>query len=49
MNNKTIVNKIKEWLKHDTEDEVCDRITEGRKECAVSLLEQINKWEKDNG
>ena len=57
MNNKKIIQAIKEWLADNivTDDEISDisdgthDIVYGRKECAVLLLEQINKWERDNG
>jgi hypothetical protein len=57
MNNKKIIQAIKEWLADNivTDDEISGisdgthDIVYGRKECAVLLLEQINKWERDNG
>ena len=44
-NNNKLIEKIKEWLEYDSSGVVVDRITEGRKECADCLLEQIHKWE----
>ena len=56
-----LIQKIKDWLEDEVEayeeyedeigdvDSFDDGILEGRKECAECLLEQIKKWEKDNG
>jgi|TARA_R110000796_G_scaffold11617_1_gene39263 hypothetical protein len=55
-----IINKIKVWLQRELsdvkdnchEDDVDSRelgILDGRLECAENLLEQIKKWEENNG
>ena len=54
-----IIAKIKDWLEHEVENTelseeiLCDNnddfIHFGRRECAEMLLEQIKKWEVENG
>jgi len=54
MNNKKIIQAIKEWLTDNilTDDEISSisdgtqDIVYGRKELAVSMLEKIHIWEK---
>ena len=54
MNNKKIIQAIKEWLADNilTDDEISSisdgtqDIVYGRKELAVSMLEKIHIWEK---
>ena len=54
MNNKKIIQAIKEWLSDNivTDDEISSisdethDIVYGRKELAVSLLEKIHTWER---
>ena len=55
-----VLEKVKSWLEGEIEhnepvlngDEVLSDgtfgIHEGRSECAISLLEQIKKWENEN-
>ena len=47
---KQLIAKIKDWLEDElgTYSEYEDDVCVGRKECAEMLLEQINKWEKEN-
>jgi hypothetical protein len=52
-----LINKIKDWLNHEVENTelskeiLCenndDFIHFGRRECAEMLLEQIDKWQKE--
>ena len=56
-----LIQKIKDWLEDEVEqgqpvvdgeeeiDDGTEDIVIGRHECAECLLEQIKKWEKDNG
>ena len=56
---KQVIRKIKDWLEHEVENTelseeiLCDTnddfIHFGRRECAEMLLEQIKKWEVENG
>lgn len=52
-----LLSKIKNWLNHEventelTDEKLCenndDFIVFGRRECAVSILGQIEKWENE--